>query len=78
MVRRETSSIGELNQEIAPTEWMSTEENRAGCRLDISELRTESECSIANSFEVFIEEDALEEGTPLESVFFDCVKFWAS
>jgi len=61
-VRRETSSIGDLNQAITPTEWNITEVNRAGCKLDIFELGAVLECEIADSLEVFVADDALEGG----------------
>jgi len=60
--RRETSSIGELNQAITPKEWSFFEGNRAGCKLDIFELGAECECSPADTFEVFVADDALEGG----------------
>ena len=58
--RREASSIGDLNQAITPSEWITTEGNRAGCKLDIFELGTELECAMANSLEVFVADDAFE------------------
>jgi len=47
-VRREASSIGDLNQAITPREWTTT--NQAGYKQDIIELGTELECALANSF----------------------------
>ena len=70
-VRRETSSSGNLNQAITPTEWINTEGNRAGCKLDIFKLGTEHECAIANSLEFLVADDALEGGAIGEYLRFD-------
>ena len=59
-VRREASSIGDLNQAITLNEWPTIEENRAGCKLDIFELGAVLECIIANSFEFVVADDVLE------------------
>jgi len=69
-VRREASSIGELNQAITPSE-LNFEGSRAGCKLDIFELGAVLECGIANSLEVFVEDDALEGGARGERQLFD-------
>jgi len=67
IVRRETSSIGDLNQAITLSEWrMRTEGSRAGCKLDIFELGAELECATANILEVLAADDALEGGAVFE------------
>ena len=70
-VRREASSIGEFNQAITIIEWNTTERSRAGCKLDIFELGAACECSIVNSFEVFVADNALEGRAKAESHLFD-------
>ena len=63
---REASSITELEQGITRSEWSKSEGNRAGCKLDIFELVAALEYVIANSFEVFVADDAFEGGTVVE------------
>ena len=70
-VRREASSSSELNHAITTKEWTTNERNRAGCKLGIFELGAELECVIANSFEVFVADDALEGGAIVKRPKFD-------
>jgi len=71
--RREASSSGELNQAITPNEWIFTEGNRFGCKLDIFELGAELECAFADGLEVFVADDAFEGGAFGENQLFnDC------
>ena len=69
-VRRESSSSGELNQAITAIEWISSEGNRAGCKLDIFELGTELKRANTDSLEVFVEDDAFEGGAISEHHLF--------
>jgi len=69
-VRRETSSSGELNHAITRREKSTTEGNQAGCKLEIFELGAALECTTANSFEVFVADDAFEGGAFDERPFF--------
>ena len=73
--RRETSSIGELNQAITPIERNIAEGNRFGCKLDIFELGALLECALANSLEVFVADDALGGGAFVECQPFDDFEF---
>jgi len=52
-----------------------TEGNRAGCKLDIFDGGAELECAIADSFEVFVADDALEGDAAVECSSFDDFKF---
>ena len=61
-VRREAISSGELNQAITLNEWIKTEGNRAGSKLEIFELGAALEYALTNSFEVFVTDAALEGG----------------
>ena len=70
-VRREASSIGELNQVITHTEWSKTEGIRAGCKLDIFELDALLECTIADIIEFFVADDTLEGGAGGERPVFN-------
>ena len=45
---------------------MTTEGNRAGCKLNIFELGAELECAFADSLEVFVADDVLEGGAIVE------------
>ena len=71
MLRRETSSSGDLNQAITRTEWFVNEGNRAGCKPNIFKLGAAQECKIVNSLEAFVEDDALEGGAMGERPRFD-------
>ena len=73
--RRETSSIGDLIQAITTSEWIRTEGNRSGCKLDIFQLGATPECAIANSFEVFVADDAFEGGAFGKRHLFDDFQF---
>jgi len=70
-VRREASSISDLNQAITIIEWITTEGNRAGCKLDIFKLVAIVECAVLNSFEGFVADDALEGRAKVKRNLFD-------
>ena len=61
-VRREPSSSSDLNHAITPIELRITEQNRAGCKLNIFELGAVLKCSLTDSFEFFVADDAFERG----------------
>ena len=56
---------------ITPHEWTITEGNRAGCKLDIFELRAQLKSRTANRFKVFAADDAFEGFAIEESNIFD-------
>jgi len=64
--RRESSSSGELNQAITPTEWKFIEVHRFRCKLDIFELGKVFKYASADRLEVFVEDDAFEGGASVE------------
>jgi len=72
-VRREASSIGELNQAITIREWLTTTAgNRFGCKLDIFEPGAELGCAaFVASFEVFVAYNAFEGGASAKRPLFD-------
>ena len=53
---------------------MTTEGNRAGCKLDIFELGAELECFLANILEVFAADDTFEGSAMVKCFLFDDFK----
>ena len=60
IVRRETSSGGELNQAITSRERRNTKGNRAGCKLEIFKHCASCESTIVDGLQVFVADDAFE------------------